>query len=97
MSLRVLRIILSRSLKKGPFLSANLVIDRLLHPVLRANNVTKNRYSTVLPDFVGDTFQIHTGRLFSQIKVLDTMVGKKFGEFVNTRKLFLSKKTRISR
>jgi small subunit ribosomal protein S19 len=95
--LHVFRIILSRSLKKGPFLSANLVIRRLLPSAFKTNNVAKSRYSTVLPDFVGDIFQIHTGRSFLQVKVLDVMVGKKFGEFVSTRKLFLSKKTRNSR
>ena len=92
-----MRIILSRSLKKGPFLSSSLLIRRLLPFSLKINNLVKSRCAVVLPDFVGDIFQIHTGQLFHQFKVLDNMVGKKFGEFVSTRKSFSSKNSRNSR
>lgn len=51
----------------------------------------------VPPDLVGDTFQIYTGRFFLQVKVLDSMVGKRLGEFANTRKPFILKKLRSSR
>jgi len=90
---------LSRSVKKGPFLSASLFIQRLFSSHPKINNSLKSRYSVVTPDIVGDTFQIYTGRLFSKIKISDKMVGKKLGEFAVTRKAiaFLTKKSQKSR
>ena len=51
----------------------------------------------ISPEFVGLSFQVYSGRSFSKFRVSDFMVGKKFGEFVLTRKSFSVKKSRISR
>ncbi len=88
---------MSRSLKKGLLLSANILIRRLLPSNLKTLGLVKSRYSVILPDFVGSIFQIHTGRSFVLVNVLDSMVGKKFGEFVGTRKRFVPKKQKNSR
>lgn len=72
-----------RSVWKGPF-------------VHKKNIQTKiwNRNSTILPEFEGKTFKIHNGLTFISIYIKDTMIGHKFGEFVNTRKRFIYKKSK---
>jgi small subunit ribosomal protein S19 len=46
---------------------------------------TWSRRSTVLPQFVGQTFNIHNGHKFIPVYVTDEMVGHKLGEFAPTR------------
>ena len=76
-----------RSLKKGPF-----VDDHLLGKVQKLNDTgekkvvkTWSRRSTILPEFVGHTFAVHTGNKFVPIYVTENMVGHKLGEFAPTR------------
>ena len=76
-----------RSLKKGPF-----VDEHLLKKVQKLNDTgdkkvvkTWSRRSTVLPEFIGHTFAIHTGNKFVPIYITENMVGHKLGEFAPTR------------
>ena len=76
-----------RSLKKGPF-----VDDHLLKKVDAQNAAgerrvikTWSRRSTVVPEMVGLTFNVHNGRKFITVFVTENMVGHKLGEFVPTR------------
>lgn len=76
-----------RSLKKGPF-----VDEHLLKKVQKLNDSgdkkvvkTWSRRSTVLPEFIGHTFAIHTGSKFVPIYITENMVGHKLGEFAPTR------------
>lgn len=39
----------------------------------------------VIPDFVGLTFLVHTGKAFATVYVTENMVGHKLGEFAPTR------------
>lgn len=78
---------MSRSIKKGPFVS-----DVLLKRVSEMNNsgkksVTKtwSRSSTIFPDFVGHTIAVHDGRKHVPVYVTEDMVGHKLGEFAPTR------------
>ena len=78
---------MGRSLKKGPF-----VDEHLLKKVqaARQNNSRKpiqtwSRRSTVTPDFIGLTFQVHNGKAFLPVYVSEGMVGHKLGEFAPTR------------
>lgn len=78
---------MSRSVKKGPY------VDEKLHKkVLKANASrekrpikTWSRASTILPDFVGNTFAVHDGKKHMPVYVTEEMVGLKLGEFVPTR------------
>lgn len=78
---------MSRSLKKGPFVS-----DKLLKKV-EAQNVagrkdvikTWSRASTILPQMVGHTIAVHNGRQHVPVYVSEQMVGHKLGEFAPTR------------
>ena len=46
---------------------------------------TWSRRSTILPQFVGLTFQVHNGNKFIPVHVSEEMVGHKLGEFAPTR------------
>ncbi|MDR2504845.1 MAG: 30S ribosomal protein S19 [Oscillospiraceae bacterium] len=78
---------MSRSVKKGPFIS-----ESLLKKVVDLNNAGKkaviktwSRASTIFPDFVGHTVAVHDGRKHVPVYVTEEMVGHKFGEFAPTR------------
>jgi len=79
-----------RSVKKGPF-----VDDHLLRKVLKAKETgdrkpirTWSRRSTIIPEMVGLTFQVHNGRKFIPVFVTENMVGHKLGEFAPTRTFY---------
>ena len=46
---------------------------------------TWSRRSMITPDFVGLTFSVHNGKLFSPVFVTENMVGHRLGEFAPTR------------
>jgi small subunit ribosomal protein S19 len=78
---------MSRSLKKGPY-----VDERLFNKVMgakesgdRAPIRTWARACTIVPEFVGHTFQVHNGWAFTDVFVTEDMVGHKLGEFSVTR------------
>jgi small subunit ribosomal protein S19 len=78
---------MSRSVKKGPFVDANLMqkVERQLKSGEREPIKTWARSCTVIPDFVGQTFMVHNGKQFNKVYVTEDMVGHKLGEFSLTR------------
>ncbi len=78
---------MGRSLKKGPFVSQPLLdkVDAQLQSGDRKPIKTWSRASMVIPDFVGLTFLVHTGKAFASVYVTENMVGHKLGEFAPTR------------
>ncbi len=78
---------MARSLKKGPFVDWKLLekIDKLNDANAKKPIKTWARRSTVTPDFVGHTFNIHNGKTFIPVFVTENMVGHKLGEFAPTR------------
>jgi small subunit ribosomal protein S19 len=79
---------MSRSLKKGPFVSPKLLkkIEKL-NSENRKGVVIKtwSRASTIFPQMVGHTIGVHNGRQHVPIYVTENMVGHKLGEFAPTR------------
>lgn len=78
---------MARSLKKGPY-----VDEKLYHKVEMMNQQSRrlpiktwSRACTIVPEFVGHTFQVHNGRAFLEVFVTEDMVGHKLGEFSQTR------------
>lgn len=76
-----------RSLKKGPFVS-----EKLYMKVMKLNDDNRKspiktwaRASTIVPEFVGHTFEVHNGKMFHSVFVTEDMVGHKLGEFSPTR------------
>jgi small subunit ribosomal protein S19 len=78
---------MGRSLKKGPFVEWKLLdkIDKLNDAGQKKPIKTWARRSTITPDFVGHTFNIHNGKTFIPVFVTENMVGHKLGEFAPTR------------
>ena len=76
-----------RSLKKGPFVVEKLYRKvQMLNQMGRKNPIkTWSRKCTIVPEFVGHTFQVHNGRAFLDVFVTEDMVGHKLGEFSPTR------------
>jgi len=78
---------MSRSLKKGPYVDEKLYrkVERLEQQGERTPIKTWARACTIVPEFIGHTFQVHNGRVFVDVFVTEDMVGHKLGEFSNTR------------
>jgi len=77
---------MSRSLKKGIF-----VDEKLMKKVKKALAGDKkpfktwSRRSTVVPEMVGLTIEVHNGRKHIPVFITESMVGHKLGEFSPTR------------
>ena len=78
---------MSRSLKKGPY-----VDERLFRKVMIARDAGDrmpikvwNRSCTIVPEFVGQKFEVHNGKVFHSVFITEEMVGHKLGEFSPTR------------
>ena len=78
---------MGRSQKKGPH-----VDERLFRKVVVAKNEGTNvpirtwyRRCTIVPEFVGHTFEVHNGKTFHKVYVTEEMVGHKLGEFSPSR------------
>ena len=78
---------MARSLKKGPFADEYLLkkVEKAIESKSRKPIKTWSRRSTIFPDFVNLTFQVHNGKNFIDVFVTDDMVGHKLGEFAPTR------------
>jgi len=55
-------------------------------PGSRTTIKTWSRDSTIFPEMVGMTFEVHNGKTFITVSVSENMVGHKLGEFAPTRK-----------
>jgi small subunit ribosomal protein S19 len=78
---------MSRSLKKGPY-----VHEKLFARVMQAREQGStmpikvwSRSCTIVPEFVGQNFEVHNGKGFAKVYVTEDMVGHKLGEFAPTR------------
>ena len=79
---------MSRSLKKGPYITVSLEKKMLAMNETGKKNVVKTwaRACMISPDFVGHTIAVHNGNKFIPVYVTENMVGHKLGEFAPTRK-----------
>ncbi|MDK2818420.1 MAG: 30S ribosomal protein S19 [Spirochaetota bacterium] len=81
---------MARSIKKGPYIDASLYkkVSAVQDTIASGNSKpikTWSRRSTVLPEMIGLTFQVHNGKMFIPVYVNENMVGHKLGEFSPTR------------
>ncbi len=78
---------MSRSVKKGPFVSESLFkkIDEMNAKNEKRVIRTWSRSSTIFPEFVGHTIAVHDGRKHVPVYITEEMVGHKLGEFAPTR------------
>ena len=78
---------MARSVWKGPFVELHLLkkAEEAQDKGARAPIKTWSRRSTILPQFVGLTFNVYNGQKFIPVSVNEDMVGHKLGEFAPTR------------
>ena len=78
---------MSRSLKKGPYISVKLEkkVSAMEESGKKSVIKTWSRASMISPDFVGHTFAVHNGNKFIPVYVTENMVGHKLVEFAPTR------------
>ncbi|MGF1634906.1 MAG: 30S ribosomal protein S19 [Phycisphaerae bacterium] len=78
---------MSRSSKKGPFVDEKLFlkVEKLNEQRAKQPIKTWARACTIIPEFVGHTFEVHNGNKFNKVFVTEDMVGHKLGEFSLTR------------
>jgi small subunit ribosomal protein S19 len=78
---------MARAVWKGPFVDGYLLKKAETVRASSRNTPIKtwSRRSTVLPQFVGLTFQVHNGNKFIPVNVSEEMIGHKLGEFAPTR------------
>ena len=79
---------MARSVWKGPFV--DLYMLKKAEAAQEQGNSsglikTWSRRSTILPQFVGLTFNVYNGQKFIPVSVSEDMVGHKLGEFAPTR------------
>ena len=78
---------MSRSLKKGPFISPQLKakVDKMNATKDKKVIRTWARASVIYPDMVGHTIAVHDGRKHVPVFISENMVGHRLGEFAPTR------------
>jgi small subunit ribosomal protein S19 len=79
---------MARSVWKGPFVELSLLKKAEAASAAGGRSApikTWSRRSTIMPQFVGLTFNVYNGRKFIPVSVNEEMVGMKLGEFAPTR------------
>lgn len=78
---------MTRSLKKGPYVSPKLFekVQQMNKSGSKKVVKTWERRCTITPEFVGHTLAVHNGRKFLPVYITENMVGHKLGEFSPTR------------
>jgi len=77
---RVRRSLLRQSSSIKKFMS------RIEKKVSRGKNIrTHSRAMIVMPQFIGLTIQVYSGKEFKPVKIEEEMIGHRLGEFVLTR------------
>lgn len=74
---------MSRSIWKGPFSQLIQKSKRITH--IKEARVW-SRTSTILPSQIGKEYKVYNGKNWIPVRVIEDMVGHKFGEFSSTRK-----------
>lgn len=74
---------MSRSKWKGPYFKSIKTNKKVQ---------TINKKFTIIPQFVGYSVKVYTGKKFIKINITEEMTGHKIGEFIPTREKFEFKK-----
>lgn len=85
--MRNIFVIVTRSLKKGPYVDAKLLKKIAnIKPDGIGTVKTWARGSQIAPEMVGFTFGVHNGKDHIDVFVTEDMVGHRLGEFSPTKK-----------
>ena len=75
---------MSRSIKKGPFVDKNL-FKKIQAGDNKHQIKTYSRASTIIPEMIGYTINVHNGKTFVAVYIQENMIGHKLGEFAPKR------------
>ena len=78
---------MSRSVWKGPYVHPS-VLKKTATAIEKDDRKpikTWSRGSTIIPQMVGLTFEVHNGNKFIPVSIVEDMIGHKLGEFAPTR------------
>lgn len=78
---------MSRSVKKGPFIEKSLYKKVIESSKAGDRKMIKtySRCSTIIPEMVGSTISVYSGKTWVPVYVTENLVGHKLGEFSPTR------------
>lgn len=78
---------MARSLKKGIYTDEKLMekVNAMVQSGKKSPIRTWSRRSTIVPEMVGFTFEVHNGKKFIPVFITEAMVGHRLGEFSPTR------------
>ena len=78
---------MSRSAKKGPYVDFKVFkkVRAQIDAGSKSPIKTWARACTIVPEFVGMTFEVHNGKQFIKVFITEDMVGHRLGEFAATR------------
>ena len=78
---------MSRSLYKGPYVDEKLLKKiEGKKPATAESIKTWARNSQIAPEMVGFKFDVHNGKAFIEVLVMEEMVGHRLGEFSPSKK-----------
>lgn len=80
---------MSRSIWKGPYLD-NILYIQLLNG--NKNIYTNSRSSVITELCIGRVINVHNGMSYFKINVNESMIGRKLGEFILSKKKVVFKK-----
>jgi small subunit ribosomal protein S19 len=85
--LELFYIVMTRSLKKGPYVDERLLKKIAGKKPLETGVIkTWSRACVISPEMVGFVFGVHNGKTHIEVLVSEDMVGHRLGEFSLTRK-----------
>lgn len=78
---------MSRSAKKGIFIDHHLLKKVVANVQTKSHHAIKtwSRRSTIIPEMVDMQFLVHNGKQHIPVRVTESMIGHKLGEFSPTR------------
>lgn len=78
---------MSRSVKKGPYVEESLFNKVMAQKQSKEKKAIKTyaRTSTIIPEMVGLTISVYSGKAWIPVYVTENLVGHKLGEFSPTR------------
>jgi small subunit ribosomal protein S19 len=81
---------MTRSIWKGPFVDGYLLdaVEAVKESGKNKPIKTNSRRSTILPHFVGMTFNVYNGKKYIAVNIDEDKVGHKLGEFSPTRTFY---------
>lgn len=92
---QTIALVMPRPVWKGPFFRLSLLnqVSALRRDSVSTSSLTTARSSTILPEMVGITLNVHNGKDYIPLTIREEMVGRLLGQFVACKKPFTFRQT----